>query len=60
MIEPFTQLDNTLSRRYPGAGLGLYIARAMVTGHDGQLTLRSRPAGGTEAEIRLPASRLVR
>ena len=60
VFEPFTQLDNTLSRRYPGAGLGLYIARAMVTGHDGQLTLRSRPAGGTEAEVRLPASRLVR
>ena len=31
VFEPFVQLDNSLSRRYQGAGLGLYIARALVT-----------------------------
>ena len=60
VFEPFTQLDNTLSRRYPGAGLGLYIARAMIAGHDGRLVLRSSPQAGTTAEVRLPATRLVR
>jgi signal transduction histidine kinase len=59
VFEPFTQLDNALSRRYPGAGLGLYIARAMVAGHGGWLTLTSRPGEGTTAEIRLPADRLI-
>jgi signal transduction histidine kinase len=58
VFEPFTQLDSTLARRYQGAGLGLYIARAMVTGHAGTLTLRSRPGEGTTAEIRLPAERV--
>lgn len=59
VFEPFTQLDNTLARRYPGAGLGLYIARAMISGHGGKLTLHSQPRAGTLAEVRLPASRLV-
>jgi len=60
VFEPFTQLDNALSRRYQGAGLGLYVARAMVMGHGGQLTLRSTPGIGTVAEIRLPAGLLLR
>jgi signal transduction histidine kinase len=59
VFEPFTQLDSDFSRRYQGAGLGLYIARALVVGHAGQLTLRSRPGEGTTAEIRLPAERLA-
>lgn len=59
VFEPFTQLDNSHSRRYPGAGLGLYIARAMVAGHGGQVSLHSTPGAGTLAEIRLPASRLI-
>jgi len=60
VFEPFIQLDNALSRRYQGAGLGLYVARAMVMGHGGQLTLRSTPGIGTVAEIRLPAGLLLR
>jgi len=60
VFEPFTQLDNALSRRYPGSGLGLYIARAMVLGHGGQLVLHSEEGQGTVAEVRLPAERLIR
>jgi signal transduction histidine kinase len=59
VFEPFTQLDSTLSRRYQGAGLGLYVSRALVAGHGGRLTLRSRVGEGTTAEIRLPASHLI-
>jgi signal transduction histidine kinase len=59
VFEPFIQLDNALSRRYPGSGLGLYIARAMIMAHDGSVILRSQPARGTEVEVRLPAARLV-
>jgi signal transduction histidine kinase len=60
VFEPFTQLDSTLARRYQGAGLGLYIARALITGHGGTLSLHSRPGKGTTAEIRLPAGRLAK
>ena len=60
VFEPFTQLDGSLSRRYPGAGLGLFMARAIVTAHGGQLRLTSRPGTGTTARIILPRSRVVR
>jgi signal transduction histidine kinase len=59
VFEPFTQLDSTLARRYQGSGLGLYVSRALVAGHGGRLTLRSRVGEGTSAEIRLPARQLV-
>ena len=59
VFEPFTQLDSSLARRFQGAGLGLYVSRALVTGHGGKLVLRSTPGEGTTAEIRLPADRLV-
>jgi signal transduction histidine kinase len=59
VFEPFTQLDSTLARRYQGSGLGLYLSRALVAGHGGRLTLRSRAGEGTTAEVRLPATQLV-
>jgi signal transduction histidine kinase len=59
VFEPFTQLDSSLARRFQGAGLGLYVSRAFVTGHGGKLVLRSTPGEGTTAEVRLPADRLV-
>jgi signal transduction histidine kinase len=59
VFEPFTQLDGSLSRRYPGAGLGLFTARAVVTAHGGQLQLTSQPGVGTAARIVLPKSRIL-
>jgi signal transduction histidine kinase len=59
IFEPFTQLDTSLSRRYPGAGLGLFTARAIVVAHGGQLVLSSRPGAGTTARITLPRVRGV-
>jgi signal transduction histidine kinase len=58
VFEPFIQLDSSLSRRYQGAGLGLYIARAMVLGHGGSIRLGRNPDHGTTAEILIPADRL--
>ena len=59
VFEPFTQLDGSLSRRYPGAGLGLFMARAVITAHGGQLHLASRPGEGTIARIVLPRGRIM-
>ena len=58
VMEPFTQSEESLARRFQGAGLGLYVSRALIEAHDGTLTLHSRPGNGTTAEIRLPPSRL--
>lgn len=59
VFEPFTQIESTLSRRFQGAGLGLYMSRALVAGHGGTLALRSELGKGTTAEIRLPADTLI-
>ena len=59
VFEPFIQLDGDLTRRFQGAGLGLYISRSLVEAHGGRLALRSQPGVGTVAEVVLPGWRLI-
>ena len=58
-LEPFSQLDASLARRFEGAGLGLPIARALAELHGGQLSIRSAMGEGTTVTITLPATRLM-
>jgi len=53
LFEPFWRLSE---RAGPpdGTGLGLSIVRAVTLAHRGQLTARSRPAGGLEVSVLLP------
>jgi signal transduction histidine kinase len=54
-FSPFVQLDDVLSRRFEGFGLGLSLARSLVQLHGGTLELDSAPGQGTTATIVLPA-----
>jgi PAS domain S-box-containing protein len=54
-LEPFRQLDGTLSRRFEGAGLGLSIAKSLVELHGGGLEIVSAVGAGTTVTLRLPA-----
>ena len=38
----------------PGAGLGLFIARAHVLAHGGRIEIEGTPAGGTMLRVRVP------
>jgi two-component system OmpR family sensor kinase len=42
------------ARGVQGSGLGLALVRAIVSRHDGEITLRSRPGEGTVFTMRLP------
>ncbi|MFH5925835.1 PAS-domain containing protein [Roseomonas xinghualingensis] len=53
-FEAFTQLEAGLTRRYPGSGLGLYLARALAGAMGLALTLESAPGQGTTARLALP------
>ncbi len=59
VFEPFNRLDTSLTRRTSGTGLGLYIARCLVTAHGGSIHLDSAPGHGTTAIVRLPRSLLT-
>ncbi|MCP5410913.1 MAG: PAS domain S-box protein [Alphaproteobacteria bacterium] len=53
-LEPFRQLDGTLSRRFEGAGLGLPISKSLIELHDGRLEIMSAVGIGTTIILRLP------
>lgn len=55
MFEPFTRLDTSRSRETGGFGLGLSIARDIIEGHGGSITLANRPKGGLLVTIHLPS-----
>ena len=52
---PFVQLDDSLSRRFEGSGLGLPLARLLTELHGGGIDLESMPGVGTTAIVQLPA-----
>jgi signal transduction histidine kinase len=54
VFEPFYRADPSRRRDRGGYGLGLGLARGIAEAHGGTLTVRNRPGGGTEAELRLP------
>jgi two-component system sensor histidine kinase BarA len=54
MFEPFAQGEESLSRQYEGAGLGLPIARAMATSLGCTMDVRSEPGVGTRIETEFP------
>ena len=54
MVKPFEQADNSYSRRYEGAGLGLSVVQKIMTIHGGELKMRSAFGKGTCATLILP------
>ncbi|KDB01672.1 hypothetical protein U879_21155, partial [Defluviimonas sp. 20V17] len=54
VFDPFVRLEGSRSRETGGTGLGLSIARTIVHAHGGEITLRNRPEGGLQAQIRVP------
>ncbi len=54
VFRPFYRLDESRNPSTGGTGLGMTIARDVVRGHGGELTLEESPAGGLRARIRLP------
>ena len=57
-LEPFRQVDSSLSRQYDGTGLGLPLATRFVELHDGTLRLESELNVGTEVTVSFPKERV--
>ncbi len=56
VLDDFTQVDASATRRFGGLGLGLALVNRIVKAHDGRLVITSVHGSGTRVAMRLPVS----
>ncbi|MEO1661280.1 MAG: ATP-binding protein [Pseudomonadota bacterium] len=56
IFDPFYRVDQSRSRATGGSGLGLSIAKSLLSAQGAMLTLANLPKGGTQALITFPRS----
>ncbi len=59
VLAPFGQVENFLTRRHEGVGLGLPIAKSMMEMHGGSLAIESEVGQGTAVTMRFPPERTL-
>ena len=58
VMQPFHQVDNSYSRRYEGAGLGLSVTQSLVDLHGAEMSITSEVGKGTTITVRVPGWRV--
>lgn len=56
IFEPFFRVDQARRKAFPGAGLGMAIAREIIERHQGSITIRNRQPRGLEQICTLPCT----
>jgi hypothetical protein len=56
IFKSFYQVDGSTRRKYGGTGIGLYICKKIVEGHNGQIRVESIKGKGSEFTVQLPIS----
>lgn len=54
IFERFYRVDDTLRRTTQGTGLGLYLAKTIITAHNGTLRVKSQPGRGSTFYFTIP------
>ncbi len=58
LFKRFSQADNSITRRFGGSGLGLYLSRQIVEAMGGTIGARSTPRLGSIFSVRIPLRKL--
>jgi signal transduction histidine kinase/CheY-like chemotaxis protein len=56
LFKPFSQVDDSHTRRFGGTGLGLALSQQLARAMQGSLTVESTPGQGSVFTLRLPCS----
>lgn len=59
VLQPFSQADSSLGRKYEGSGLGLALADKLVKLHGAELYIDSEVGSGTVVSIIFPKDRVL-
>lgn len=54
IFNKFSQVESSLSNKYPGTGLGLAICKGIVDAHGGEIYCKSKPGAGSTFSFTLP------
>jgi two-component system, cell cycle sensor histidine kinase PleC len=58
-VQPFRQVDESLSRRHEGTGLGLSIVKGLMERHGGRLVIESEPGVGSQVHLLFPKDLVI-
>ena len=54
IFDKFYQVDQSLSRKAEGCGLGLSIVKFIVDAHHGKIEVESKPGKGSTFTVKIP------